>query len=62
MTKAQTLNDKRSINPMWILCNNESTVDIIKNKNMLTNIRPTNNPVEITGIGRAKIRVNHIKQ
>jgi len=60
MTKAQTLNDKCSINPMWILCNNESTVDIIKNKNMLTNIRPTNNPVEITGIGGAKIRVNHI--
>jgi catechol-2,3-dioxygenase len=27
---------------------------------MLTNIRPTNNPVEITGIGGTKIRVNHI--
>jgi len=35
-------------------------VDIIKNKNMLTNIRPPNNPVEITGIGGTKIRVNHI--
>jgi hypothetical protein len=45
---------------MLILCDNEPTVDIIKNKNMLTNIRPTNNPVEITGIGGTKIRVNHI--
>jgi hypothetical protein len=45
---------------MLILRDNEPTVDIIKNKNMLTNIHPTNNPVEITGIGGAKIRVNHI--
>jgi hypothetical protein len=38
MTKAQALNDKHSIYPMWILCNNESTVDIIKNKNMIVSL------------------------
>ncbi len=29
---------KSEINSMWILCDNESTVDIFKNKNILTKI------------------------
>jgi hypothetical protein len=52
--------NKESINPMWILCDNESTVDIIKNKSMVTNIRNTNNPIELTGIGGEPIRVNKV--
>jgi hypothetical protein len=51
---------KESIDPLWILCDNESTVDIIKNRNMVTNIRSTNNPIEITGIGGQPIRIKHI--
>jgi hypothetical protein len=30
---------KKEINPMWILCDNESTEDIFKNKDILSNIR-----------------------
>lgn len=41
MTQVKALTNKESINPMWTLCDNESTVDIIKNKNMVTNIRHT---------------------
>jgi len=51
MTRTNRLTMKESIDPLWILCDNESTVDIIKNRNMVTNIRSTNNPIEITGIG-----------
>jgi hypothetical protein len=51
MAQARTLARKDGINPMWILCDNESTVDIIKNKNMVTNIRHTNKPINITEIG-----------
>jgi hypothetical protein len=60
MTQVKKITDKESINPMWILCDNESTVDIIKNKNMVTNIRNTNNPIETTGIGGEPIRVNKV--
>ena len=51
MAQARTLARKDGINPMWILCDNESTVEIIKNKNMVTNIRHTNKPIKITVIG-----------
>lgn len=60
MTNAQGMNEKESINQIWILCDNESTVDIIKNKNMITNIRNTKKLIEITGIGGTKIRVNQV--
>jgi hypothetical protein len=33
---------KKDIGPMWILCDNESTVDMFKNRDILTNIRKTN--------------------
>jgi len=42
---------KEEIDPMWILCDNESTVGIIKNDAIITNIKKTDNPIEITGIG-----------
>ncbi len=40
-TIATTLStsSESKINPMWILCDNESTVDIFNNKDILTNIR-----------------------
>jgi len=60
MTRTNQLNIKESIDPLWILCDNESTVDIIKNRYMVTDIRVTNNPIEITGIGGQPIQVKHI--
>jgi hypothetical protein len=60
MTQAKMLAYKEQINPMWILCDNESTVNIIKNRNRVTNIRKTNNPIEITGIGAEPIRVTQV--
>jgi hypothetical protein len=41
---------KMEINPWWILCDNESTVDIFKNKNMLVDFKKTRNPIKIKGI------------
>jgi hypothetical protein len=57
MTQAKSVDGRQGIDPMWVLCDNESTVDIIKNKAMVTNIRTTNNPVEIAGIGGMPIRI-----
>ncbi len=48
---------KEEINPMWILYDNESTIDIIKNKEMITNIQNTKNPIAPTGIGGEPIKV-----
>jgi hypothetical protein len=60
MTQAKLLNEKCSLNPMWILCDNKSTVDIVENKNMVTNIRHTQNLINITGIGGTPVRINQI--
>jgi hypothetical protein len=38
------------INPMWILCDNESTIDIFNNKDILTNIRIAEQPIKLKGI------------
>jgi hypothetical protein len=38
------------INPLMILCDNESTVNIFKNKQMITNIRKLENPIRSKGI------------
>jgi hypothetical protein len=35
---------------MWILCDNESTVDVFKNRDILSNIRRTNKPIHLKGI------------
>jgi hypothetical protein len=32
------MNDKEAIDSMWILCDNESAVDIVKNRSMVTNV------------------------
>jgi hypothetical protein len=38
ITRAVTLAATNSeVNPMWILCDSESTIDIFRNKNLLTN-------------------------
>jgi len=60
MTQVKALTNRESVNPIWILCDNESMVGIIKNKNMLTNTQRTNNPIEITGIGGDPIRVTKV--
>jgi hypothetical protein len=41
---------RAEINPMWILCDVESTVDIFKNKDLITNIRKSENPIKLKGI------------
>jgi hypothetical protein len=54
MTKVSFINEEE-IDSMWILCNNESTVDIFKNDEILTNIRKTLKPIEITGIAKVTL-------
>jgi hypothetical protein len=39
------------ISPYWILCDNQSSVDIIKNRSLVSNIRTTKNPIRVFGIG-----------
>jgi hypothetical protein len=36
---------KTEISPMWILCDNESTVNIFKNMSILNNVRSSNKPI-----------------
>jgi hypothetical protein len=48
MTKISVAREE--IDPMWILCDNELTVDIVKNNEIIKNIKKTNKPIEITGI------------
>ncbi len=43
---------------MWILCDNESTVDIFKNKSILTYIRKSNKPICLKGIEGNTIEVD----
>ncbi len=45
-TIATTLSaSEKGVNPMWILCDNESTVDIFHNKNIIANIRKAQHPI-----------------
>ena len=48
---------KTEISPMWILCDNESTVDIFKNRSILNNIRSSNKPIRLKGIDGNTIEV-----
>jgi hypothetical protein len=36
---------RKEIDPLWILCDNESTIDIFKNKDILVNLRKMNKPI-----------------
>jgi hypothetical protein len=36
---------KQEINPMWILCDSESTVDVFRNRDILVNIKKTDKPI-----------------
>jgi len=45
---------------MWILCDNESTVDVFNNSIMLQNIRKSHNPIRIKGIDGNAIDVEEI--
>jgi hypothetical protein len=59
MTRAKILSmmEEQHIDPMWLLCDNESTVDIIKNKDMLTNLRRAKKQIEVSGIGGEPQRI-----
>jgi len=48
---------RMTIDPMWILCDNESTVDIFQNKDMLSNIWRTTTPILLKGIDGNSIDV-----
>jgi hypothetical protein len=48
---------EREINPMWILCDSESTIDIFKNKSLLMNIRKTKKPIRLKGIKGKTIEI-----
>jgi hypothetical protein len=48
---------KQEIDPMWILCDSESTVDIFKNQSLLVNIRKTKRPIRLNGIEGKTIEV-----
>jgi hypothetical protein len=48
---------KQEINPMWILCNSESTVDVFKNKSILVNIRKMEKPIRLKGIKGKTIEI-----
>ena len=39
------------------MCDNESKIDIIKNQEMITNIRKTRNPIALPGIGGEPMRI-----
>ncbi len=43
---------------MWILCDNELTVDVLKNKDILTKIRKTNKPIRLKVIEGNTLEVN----
>jgi hypothetical protein len=57
MTQAMWVQKKEEIDLLWILCDNESTIDIIKNQEMITNIRKTKNPIALTGIGGEPMKI-----
>jgi hypothetical protein len=59
MTRARvmTLNNKEAIDPLWILCDNESSFDSIKNPRMITNVRRARKPLELTGIGGKPMKI-----
>lgn len=46
------------INPLWILCGNESTVDVFKNRNILTDIRKSNKLIRLKEIEGDTTEVN----
>jgi hypothetical protein len=48
---------KQEIDPMWILCDSESTVDVFRNKSLLVNIRKTSKPIRLKGIEGQTIEI-----
>ncbi len=59
MTRATVMAaSQEEIDPMWVLCDNESTVDIVKNPIMVTNLRKAKHPIELTGIKGGPTKIN----
>jgi hypothetical protein len=52
------MNCMECMNQIWILCDNESTIDVVKNKDIIVDIRKTSNPVELSGIGGNTIKID----
>jgi hypothetical protein len=48
---------KHDIDPLWILCDSESTVDVFKNRSLLVNIRKTEKPIRLKGIEGKTIEI-----
>jgi len=48
---------KNDIDPMWFLCDSESSVDIFKNRSLLVNIRKTHRPIRLKGIEGKTIEI-----
>jgi hypothetical protein len=48
---------KQEIDPMWILCDSESTIDVFRNKSLLANIRKTSKPIRLKGIEGQTIEI-----
>jgi hypothetical protein len=48
---------KHDIDPLWILCDSESTLDIFKNRSLLVNIRKTEKPIRLKGIEGKTIEI-----
>jgi hypothetical protein len=46
------------INPMWVLCDNDSTIDVFKNRAILVNIRRADKPIKLKGIEGKTIKIN----
>jgi hypothetical protein len=60
LTRAMVLSTrhKEAIDPMWILCDTESMIDIVKNPVMITNLRQAKHPIELTGIKGGPTKIN----
>jgi hypothetical protein len=60
MTRAVVLSatKEEAIDPMWVLCDTESTIDIVKNPDMITNLQRAKHPIELTGIKGGPTRIN----
>lgn len=52
MMRAATLAaNQQEVDPMWLLCDNKSTVDVINNTKKLTDIRKARKPIQLKGTG-----------
>ena len=46
-------NDEGRLNPYWIILNNQSTVHMFRNRDLLANIEDANDPIDVYSGGGA---------